>query len=100
MEFHTGVCKLSCGPPAECYPGQGDGSSLVSVGVVLIVLDAPRLEGVDERHEHDCAYYVFQKLVLAESSMTAVMSHHKHLHQRHRRVRNSSGLPERHVIGC
>ena len=53
--------------------------SLVGVGVVLVVLDAPGLEGVDQGHEHDGAHYVLQQLVLAESTMAAVMPHHKHL---------------------
>lgn len=48
--------------------------------MVVIVLDPPWLEGVDERHEHQCADHVFHQLVLAEAAVPTVMPDHKQLH--------------------
>ena len=56
--------------------------ALVGVGVVVVVLDSPGLKGVDERHEHQCAYDVFHQLILAEAAVAAIMADHKHLHVR------------------
>jgi len=38
--------------------GAGAGRSLVGVSVVVVVLDAPGLKGVDEGHEHEGAHNV------------------------------------------
>ena len=38
----------------------GLGDQLVCVGMVVVVLDAPGLEWVYERHEHHCPNNVFQ----------------------------------------
>ena len=46
---------------------------------MVVVLNSPGVEGVDERHEHERAHNVFHKLVLAEAAVAAVMSHHKQL---------------------
>ncbi len=37
---------------------QQEGGSLVGVGMVVVVLDAPGLKGVDEGHEHKGAHNV------------------------------------------
>ncbi len=57
-------------------------ASLVGVCVVVVVLDPPRLEGVDERREGHRAHDVLQQLVLAEAAMPAVVTDHEPLHGR------------------
>lgn len=47
------------------------------MGVVLVVLDAPWVEWVDERGKHDCADNVFQELVFGEGAVTAIMANDK-----------------------
>ena len=47
--------------------------------VVVVVLDAPGLKGVDQRHESKRAHDVLQQLVLAEAAVPAVMADHKQL---------------------
>ena len=47
--------------------------------MVHIVLDPPGLEGVYEGGKHEGAHNVLHQLVLAESSVPAVMPHHKEL---------------------
>ena len=53
---------------------------LVGVSMVVVVLDAPGLERVDEGHEHESAHDVLHQLVLAEAAVPAVVPDHKHLH--------------------
>jgi hypothetical protein len=43
-----------------------EGDALVCVCMMVIVLDAPWLEGIYERREHECPDYVFYKLIFAE----------------------------------
>lgn len=45
----------------------------------MVVLDAPGLEGEDDGHEHEGPNDVLQQLVLAESTVTAVMANDKPL---------------------
>lgn len=52
------------------------------MGVVVVVLDPPGLEGVYEGHEHEGSHNVLHQLVLAEAAVAAVMPHHKHLQPR------------------
>lgn len=61
--------------------------ALVSVGVVVVVLDAPRLEGVDEGRKHEGAHDVLEQLVLAEGPVPGIVSNHKELHQSTRAFR-------------
>ncbi len=66
--------------PAEVVPMMQDPKehskqhALVGVGVVVIVLNSPGLEWVDEGHEHQCAHNVFHQLVLAEAAVAAVVA--------------------------
>jgi len=53
------------------------------VRVVVVVLDAPRLEGVDERHEHERAHDVLHQLVLAEAAVPGVVPDHEQLRSPH-----------------
>lgn len=53
--------------------------SLVGVGVVVVVLDAPGLEGVDEGHEHERAHNVLHQVVLVEGAVRALVANHKPL---------------------
>jgi len=67
----------------SCNPGNTpnlQGASLVGVGVVVVVLDPPRLEGVDERRERQRPHDVLQQLVLAEAAVPGVVAHHEPLH--------------------
>jgi hypothetical protein len=48
--------------------------------MVLVVLDAPGLKGVNEGHEHQRAHDVLHQLVLAKGAVAAVMPNHKPLH--------------------
>ena len=52
---------------------------LVGVGVVLVVLDAPGLKGEDNGCKHKSANDIFDELVLAERTMTAIMTNNKPL---------------------
>lgn len=52
--------------------------------MVHIVLDPPGLKGVYEGGKHEGPHYILHQLVLAESSVAAVMPHHKELHKSHR----------------
>ena len=52
---------------------------LVGVRVVVVVLDAPGLEGVDEGREGDGAHDVLQQLVLAEGAVARVVADHEEL---------------------
>jgi len=66
----------------SCNPGNTpnlQGASLVGVGVVVVVLDPPRLEGVDQRRERQRPHDVLQQLVLAEAAVPGVVAHHKPL---------------------
>lgn len=56
--------------------------SLVGVGVVVVVLDAPGLEGVDEGRKHQGAHDVLHQVVLVEAAVAAVVANHKPLHSR------------------
>ena len=47
--------------------------------VVLVVLDAPGVEGIDDGHEHESPDNVLYQLVLAEGAMTAIMANHEPL---------------------
>lgn len=47
------------------------------MGMVLVVLDAPRVEWVDKRGKHDCADNVFQELVFGEGAVAAVVANNK-----------------------
>ena len=60
--------------------------ALVGVGVVVVVLDAPGLEGVDERREHEGPHDVLQQLVLAEAAVPTVVPDHEELQQGCRNV--------------
>lgn len=53
--------------------------SLVCLCVVLVVLDPPWLEGVDEGHEGQGAHNVLKQLVGAEAAVTTVVANHKEL---------------------
>jgi hypothetical protein len=53
--------------------------SLVCLCVVLVVLDPPGLEGVDEGHEGQGAYNVLKQLVGAEAAVTTVVANNKEL---------------------
>ena len=83
------------------YRRGGERRSLVGVGVVVVVLDAPGLKGVDEGRKHDGAHDVLQQLVLAEAAVPAVVPHHKHLQCQAASVRifGSLGALLRHVAG-
>jgi hypothetical protein len=73
------------------------GRALVGVGVMVVVLDAPGLERVDEGHEHESAHNVLHQLVLAEAAVPAVMAHHKELRQsRQTNMSASSNTPSMH----
>lgn len=52
------------------------------MSVVLIVLNAPRLERVDKRHEHKSSNNIFHKFIFAERAMPAVMADHEELQER------------------
>ena len=68
--------------PDECLAHGG--ASLVSVGMVVVVLDPPRLKRIDERRERQRAHDVLQQLVLAEAAVPAVVAHDKPLHRAQR----------------
>lgn len=53
--------------------------SLVGLCVVLVVLDAPWLKGVDQGHEGQCAHNVLQQLVGAEAAVATVVADHEKL---------------------
>jgi hypothetical protein len=61
------------------YVDRTDGCSLVCLCVVLVVLDPPGLEGVDEGHEGQGAHNVLKQLVGAEAAVTTVVANHKEL---------------------
>ena len=46
---------------------------------MVVVLDAPGLEGVHEGHEHQRAHDVLHQLVLAERTVPAVVPNHEEL---------------------
>mmetsp|Transcript_52145 Transcript_52145/g.113747 ORF Transcript_52145/g.113747 Transcript_52145/m.113747 type:complete len:340 (+) Transcript_52145:440-1459(+) len=50
---------------------------LVGVRVVVVVLDAPRLEGVDQRSKHQGANNVLNQVVLVERAVASIMANHK-----------------------
>mmetsp|Transcript_3393 Transcript_3393/g.9938 ORF Transcript_3393/g.9938 Transcript_3393/m.9938 type:complete len:432 (-) Transcript_3393:50-1345(-) len=62
--------------PADRVPG-GVLHQLVGVGVVLVVLDPPRVERVDEWHEHEGSHDVLHELVLGEGPVPTVVPNHK-----------------------
>ncbi len=63
--------------------------SLVGVCVVVVVLDAPGLEGVDQWREHDCTHNVLYQVILAEAAVAAVVAHDEPLQGRHSREEGS-----------
>lgn len=50
--------------------------------VVMVVLDAPWVEWVNQRHEHEGSNNVLNQLVLAERTVTAIMADDKQLHSK------------------
>lgn len=63
------------------HPPHNRYDSLVSLCVVLVVLDAPWLEGVDKGHEGKGANNVLKQLVGAEAAVTGIVANHKELQQ-------------------
>lgn len=57
-------------------------SLLVGVGVVVVVLDAPWLKGVDQRHEHQGTHNVLHQVVLVEAPVTSVVANHEKLQRK------------------
>ena len=53
--------------------------------MVLVVLDSPRLVGVDEGSHHDSANDVLHELVLKERLVSAVMADDKELRGKEKR---------------
>jgi len=49
------------------------------MSMMLVVLNAPRVEGKDQRHEHQRSNNVLDQLVLAERAMTTVMANNEQL---------------------
>jgi hypothetical protein len=64
--------------------------ALVGVCVVVVVLDAPGLEGVDEGRKHERPHDILQQLVLAEAAVPAVVANHEELQQTRRQNVSSS----------
>ena len=62
------------------HPSKTSVSILVCMRMVRIVLDPPRLKGIQQRHEGESAHDVFHEFVLAKAAMAAVMPNHKELH--------------------
>lgn len=48
--------------------------------MMLVVLNSPGLEGEDNGCKHESAHNVFNKLVLAEGAMAAIVADDKPLH--------------------
>lgn len=70
---------------------RGPASSLVGLRVVLVVLDPPGLEGVDEGHEGQGTHNVLQQLVAAEGAVAAVVPDHKELRTKNGEVEGEGG---------
>ena len=62
-----------------CTTGLKHAGALVGVCVMMVVLDPPRLKGIYERHEGNCAHDVFHKVVLAEAAVSTIMANDKEL---------------------
>jgi len=60
---------------------------------VLVVLDAPGLKGIGQRHEGKGADNILQQLVLAEAAVTTVVAHHEELQTTQHRGEGRSALP-------
>lgn len=58
------------GTPVPALPKN---HSLVGVGMVVVVLDAPWLKGVDEGGKHEGAHDVLQQPVLAEGAVPGIV---------------------------
>lgn len=56
-----------------------NGDALVGMGMVLVVLDTPRFERINERHETDGSNDIFKQFVFAERAMPAVVPNNKEL---------------------
>ena len=54
--------------------------------MMMVVLDAPRLKGVDEGHEHDGAHDVLNQLIFAEAAMPTIVPNHEHLQVDHNKL--------------
>lgn len=50
--------------------------------MVMVVLNPPRLERIDERGKHDSSYNVFHNVVLVESAMPRIVADREELQQR------------------
>lgn len=79
--------------------------SLVGVGVVVVVLEAPWLEGVDEGSEHYGAHDVLHQLVLVEAPVAAVMANDEPLRasrvrERGEEVRTGKGWTWKDLSSC
>lgn len=57
-------------------------NSLVGVRVVVVVLDAPGLKGVDEGREHERAHNVLNQVVLVEGAVAGVVANNEPLQMR------------------
>lgn len=57
-------------------------NSLVSVCVVVVVLDPPWLEGVDQRHEEQGAHDVLYQVVLVEAAVASIVANDEPLQSR------------------
>ena len=65
--------------------------ALVGVFVVVVVTDAPGLERVGKRHEHEMAPNVLYQVVLVEAAVPRVVADHKKLGGRERHKRRLEG---------
>lgn len=60
--------------------------SHVSLSMVSVMLEAPRLVWVDKRRHGDCAYKVLYKLVLGKTLVSAIMANYEELQKEGERV--------------
>jgi hypothetical protein len=47
--------------------------------VVMVVLDAPRLKGEDQRHKHQRAHDVLDQVILVEAAVASIVAHNEEL---------------------
>ena len=71
FEYEQTLCRL------KSMRGR---AALVGVCMVVVVLDAPGLKRVDERHEHERANDVLHQFVFTEAAVSAVVAYYKQLH--------------------
>lgn len=78
LPAHQPLCQSQGTANPTPLPRAGE-HSLVGVGVVVVVLDPPGLEGVDQGREEDVAHNVLDQVVLVERAVAAVVANHEAL---------------------